>query len=86
MDSNAHSPLWNSKFLDNKGQELEDSIINRPLNICNALNDGNRNKIGITHVDVTIGGDDVLNDVNGWQYLEIASLSDHSYILFEMFF
>ena len=81
MDSNAHNPLWSSQFLDNKGQELKDSIINRPLNICNALNHHNRNIIGITHMDVTIAGDDVFNDINGWQYLEIHPLPDH--ILFE---
>ena len=84
MDSNAHNTLWNSPFTDDKGKELEDIINNSPVSILNVDSKKYINSIGTTHIDITLAGDNIYRTIKDWRYLDILSLSDHQYIIFDI--
>ena len=85
MDSNAHSPLWNSSHLDEKGKDLEELIILKNLNVLNIpLSDLSWKPAGTSFIDLTLIGDRLLDVVTGWRYLDFNSLSDHPYIFFRI--
>ena len=59
VDSNAHSPLWNSNYSDIKGRELEDVCSQFRLHVCNVAKEQlNFVPQHTTFVDITIAEDD----------------------------
>ena len=85
MDSNAHHPLWNSNYEDPKGRELEEVLAAHPLQIANQKHVENSNLyLKTTYVDLTLAGDNILEFIRGWKYLDMPSLSDHPFIFFSI--
>ena len=85
MDSNAHDPLWNSSFTDQKGIELVDIVISKRLHVVNVLKeDLEVVPRQTTFVDVTLVGEKMSNNIANWRFSDIPSLSDHPYIMFEL--
>ena len=83
VDSNAHSPLWNSNYSEGKGREVEDVWSQFRLHVCNVAKEQlNFVPQRTTFVDITIVGDDTSRLVKNWRYLSHSSLSDHFYIYF----
>jgi len=83
MDSNARNKLWNSKFTDKRGVELESFIEKKTLNIANTP----CNKLEYipkktAMVDLTLMGDNV--NISNWHFLLEDSHSDHPLIQFEV--
>jgi hypothetical protein len=85
MDSNAHDPLWNSAYTDQKGTELLDIILNKEFSIANTLlEDLSVIPQNTTFVDVTLAGNNIGDKISNWHYLDLPSLSDHPFIGFDL--
>jgi len=83
MDANAHNPLWNSTFTDDKGRELEDLMLSNQLDLLNVpAAELAWVPAGTSFIDVTLAGDEVFQHLQNWKYLDFHSLSDHPYIYF----
>ena len=79
MDSNAHDPLWNSAYTDQKGAELLDIILNKEFSIANTLlEDLSVIPQNTTFVDVTLAGNNIGDKISNWHYFDLPSLSDLS--------
>ena len=83
VDSNAHSPLWNSNYSDVKDRELEDVCSQFKLNVCNVAKE-NLNSVPqpTAFLDITMAGDDKSRLVKDWRYRSHSSLPEHLYIYF----
>ena len=85
MDSNAHDPLWNSIYTDQKGKELLDIIVNNQLSIVNTIRaDLSMIPQHTSFVDVTHAGNHIRDKISNWHFLDIPSLSDHPFIRFDL--
>ena len=82
-DTNAKSPLWNSKCSNARGRELESLLARFPLYVCNLPADSLQFAPAETSfIDVTLAGNSV--EVHNWHFPDIPSLSDHPFISFEL--
>ena len=82
MDSNALNGLWGSSYCDARGDDMEDFVRARNLNILNVKPRSASAPSGTSFVDITLAGDKT--QVSNWRYLDFDSLSDHPLIYFEI--
>lgn len=86
-DANAKSPLWNSRITDEKGEELEELIFEKQLNVENKPNNPPtyRNQAGSgTNIDVTLSNRPATNNIKNWRVGQNLTSSDHNLIYFEV--
>ena len=86
-DSNAKSPLWNSKVTDNRGEQLEELILANNLTILNQP--GNpptfQNRAGASsNIDITLATPNLANYVRDWKVETCQTISDHNLITFSI--
>lgn len=87
MDSNANSPMWNSKHSDARGIELEDLVFQHNLSILNKANQPStfRNIHGESNIDVTLATSQCARWIKNWQVREgWLGCGDHNLITFEL--
>lgn len=84
-DFNAKSPQWGMDLSDARGQMLTDWIASNDLVVSNR-----GNKPTFVHqnygsiLDLTLTTVAVASNINNWNILEMESLSDHKYIMFDV--
>lgn len=84
-DFNAKSPQWGMDTADARGQVMTDWIATNDLVISNQ-----GNKPTFTHqnygsiLDLTLATGNIAPYINNWDVLDMESLSDHKYIMFEL--
>ena len=86
MDSNAHSSMWGSPETDQRGQELEDLLLENDLILLNGSNTaptfiGATSKEG-THIDITAVSLNTSPKYINWHLSNEVTLSDHRLIRF----
>lgn len=85
-DFNAKSPQWGMSSTDRRGQILTDWTSTNDLII---INKGNTPTFTYQDygsiLDLTIATPNVSRHINNWEVLETESLSDHKYILFDVY-
>ena len=86
-DFNAHSDMWSSKSkTDSKGEELEILLLQKNLSVINNPEseptfDSGR---GRSWIDLTIGGQKLVDCISNWRVSEEETLSFHKMILFDL--
>lgn len=87
IDSNAHSPLWESDEVNPRGQELSDYLMTNHLHVLNrgTIKTFSTNR-SQTIIDITIANSKALDLLlNDWHVdMTVCSLSDHNYIRFSL--
>lgn len=87
MDANANSPLWNSEYLDFKGEELETLVLQHNLTILNEANQPPtfQNIHGKSNIDVTLATLGCAQNIKNWRVREgWLTCGDHNMITFEL--
>ena len=75
--------LWNSKFSDSRGRELEECTFRHGLNVVNRpCGELDFTPGGTAFVDVTLAGDQTF--IPRWLFLAMPSMSDHPYVFFKI--
>jgi hypothetical protein len=83
LDFNTKNRVWNSSVNDRRGEDLETVIFGSGLNIANRLCDElDFVPGGTAFVDLTLTGPRLF--ISRWAFLAMPSLSDHSYIYFQV--
>lgn len=84
-DFNAKSPQWGMSLTDRRGHILTDWVASNDLVL---INKGNKPTFTYRSygsiLDLTIATPNVSRHINNWDVLEIESLSDHKYIMFDV--
>jgi len=84
-DANAHSVEWGSTDTNRRGESLLEFLLSNNLHILNLGNKPTfRNRIREEVIDITFCSEGLLSSVDGWRVSDEPSLSDHSYILFNL--
>ena len=82
-DSNAHSPTWGDKSLDDRGEAIEEFLLNNPIKVDNVGDTPTFSaKIGETIIDLTISSMEV--EVTDWVVNTKVQPSDHRMITFNV--
>ena len=82
-DSNAHSPAWGDKSLCDRGEAVEEFLLNNPLKVDNVGNTPTFiTGLGATVIDLTISSMEV--EVTDWAVNTIQQPSDHRMITFNV--
>jgi len=84
-DTNCHSLTWFNQFTDNRGRQLEDFL---SINNLHILNLDSSPTWSVNHkssvIDLSITNTLGLRLSSNWSVLDLASLSDHNYIFFNI--
>jgi len=85
MDSNAKLLIWNSKETDERGRIVEEFLIHNELFVAYLPCDipTYMSTQGISNIDLTIVGGNILAAIHDWKVLNICTTSDHNLILFD---
>lgn len=83
-DFNAHSKLWHSKDLDDKGSKLEELIYSNSLHVANkkTMFYTFSNVHGESNIDVTMTTENFNGTITDWEVIPDVSSSDHRLIQF----
>lgn len=86
MDSNAHSHLWYSESVDDRGRKVESFINEKALVIMNRMGQPYtfRSHIGSSNIDITLATKKIARKICDWQVEERATTSDHNAITFNI--
>ncbi|EFX77954.1 hypothetical protein DAPPUDRAFT_246758 [Daphnia pulex] len=81
LDSNAKHPLWNSRFEDEKGQELTNILSRLPLSVANRpISELSFILSNTAFIDITLTADNI--SCSQWFFLDYHRLSDHTFITY----
>lgn len=84
-DFNAKSPQWGMDLIDARGRTVTEWIATNDLVVSNQ-----GNKATFFHqnygsiLDLTLATSNIARHISNWDVLEIESLSDHKYIMFDV--
>lgn len=84
-DLNAKSSAWGSSVSDQRGDLLEDWVIQLGLKVVNVGNEWTCvRQQGGSVVDITLATPGVADRIQDWRVLQMETLSDHAYIQFNI--
>ena len=83
-DSNAHSTVWNCANTDNRGEFIEDFLINNDLSCLNVGNNPTfESACGFTSIiNITIANYRLATSISNWRVEKNLQISDHFRITF----
>jgi len=87
MDANANSPLWNSEYLDHRGEELENLVLQQHLVVINKHSQPPtfQNIHGKSNIDVIFATRECLRQIRNWKVREAwLNCGDHNMITFKL--
>ena len=84
-DANAHHSLWGSSDINERGESIFDFIFRNNLYVCNigkkpTFRNSRRSEV----LDITLKSNNIGIQVSNWLVSEEESLSDHSWIIFDI--
>ncbi|CAK9796298.1 Retrovirus-related Pol polyprotein from type-1 retrotransposable element R1 (Fragment) [Anthophora quadrimaculata] len=82
IDANAKSTLWHSDITDERGEALEELIVQNNLYLVNRLSEHHTfdNLRGKSNIDITLTTTTLFNEIVDWTVLTNATTSDHNTI------
>ena len=85
-DSNAHSTVWNCSFTDNRGDMVNNFLIDNNLSCCNIGNNPTfENGAGDTSIiDLTIANYRLSQRIRKWQVEKVLHSTDHFRIRYDI--
>lgn len=88
-DLNAHNPLWGSRHVDDRGDKLEQLVLQHSLSVLNNPNGPATfaSANGQSWVDLTLASCNLVESISGWTVVpqdESGDLSDHRPIIFHL--
>ena len=86
-DLNAHSNLWsNSSKTDSKGEEVEEILLQHNMLVMNNPNSSPtfESSRGRSWIDLTICGDQIVDQISSWRVNDEETLSFHKMIEFNI--
>jgi len=88
IDSNSRSTTWHDVRTNSRGKELEEFLASNQLHIINEESTKTtfHSSRGSSNIDLTIGNNQMLATIRGWEISEEESCSDHSIIKFTLNF
>lgn len=87
IDANANSSMWHSHYTDNKGQELEEFILQHNLVIVNAAGQPStfQNVHGKSNIDITMTTANCERQLSNWKVNEgFLASGDHRVITYDL--
>ena len=83
IDTNSHSTLWNCTFTDNRGDFVDDFIIQNNLQCLNIGNNWTfKGPNGQSIIDITLSNYSLANKISDWKVVNNLEVSDHFRITF----
>lgn len=86
MDANAKSDWWFSGMTDERGEKLEEMILEQGLRVVNKPNNPPTfsSQSGESNIDITLASEKVARCITDWRVDTICTTSDHNLVVLEI--